>query len=478
MTRRRLSSLLLLLLAGYALVILPLLAVLVTAYRAVEGMTEQSVQSIRAQVAETHASLRLVEDTADLERSARQYLLVNDPDFLALLRQRHEGFLKALGSFRAEDLNAEQMRMLDRLRDVENNLFVTLNEPIDTLRGRQDILLPWLSELTSLARNVLLESNKQVNIAAESLQVQAAAERHRLTIIASTVIPVVALVAALFTWLISRPIRQIDRAIHRLGDGDFTTPLQVSGPADIQALAVRLDWLRRRLMELEEQKINFLRHVSHDLKTPLTAIREGSQLLQEEVIGPLNEEQVEIARIVCQNSLQLQKQIEDLLNFSVTQAPAPFIEHRPVQLDRVLRRAVEDNWLAARGKSIQLGSRLVEATIIGDAEKLRVIFDNLLSNAIKYAPEGGQVAVALGRENGEAVIDVTDDGPGIPPEELERIFAPFYQAQNTHSGPVKGTGIGLSIAQEYTRAHEGQIKAIDVEHGAHFQVRLPLAGSR
>ena len=123
--------------------------------------------------------------------------------------------------------------------------------------------------------------------------------------------------------LIARPIRQLDQAIRQMGTADFTHAIEVNGPQDLRYLGQRLEWLRARLHELEEQQNRFLRHVSHELKTPLTAVREGAELLRDGVGGKLSPEQREIVRIVRENTLSLQKLIEDLLTYHQTRAMEP-----------------------------------------------------------------------------------------------------------------------------------------------------------
>ena len=108
----------------------------------------------------------------------------------------------------------------------------------------------------------------------------------------------------------------------------------------------------------------------------------------------------------------------------------------------------------------------------GDVEKLRVVIDNLLSNAIKYSPFGGTIVLRLARHKDQAVIEVIDGGPGIPPEDRERIFDPFYRGKNAAIAGVKGTGLGLAIVRDYVEMHQGTVKAIAAA-GAHFRVTLP-----
>src|SRR5262249_50630619 len=128
-------------------------------------------------------------------------------------------------------------------------------------------------------------------------------------------IPVVAFLAIGFSILITRPIRQVDAAIRRLGAGQFRAPVAVSGPQDLQQLGGRVEWMAHGLLDLDEQTNRFLRQVSHGRKTRWTALREGAELLSEEAVGKLTAEQREIAEILRHNSVELQKLIEDLLSF-------------------------------------------------------------------------------------------------------------------------------------------------------------------
>jgi two-component system sensor histidine kinase GlrK len=124
---------------------------------------------------------------------------------------------------------------------------------------------------------------------------------------AMALIPLALVVAIVFTVVITKALREICQAIRRLGSGDFSLPIHVSGPRDIQKISENMEWLRSRLNDLDRKKIRFLQHVSHELKTPLTVIREGSSLLNEGIVGQLTAEQAEVAEIICSNSQQLQK---------------------------------------------------------------------------------------------------------------------------------------------------------------------------
>ena len=250
----------------------------------------------------------------------------------------------------------------------------------------------------------------------------------------------------------------------------------MTGPQDLRYVAQRLEWLRARLAELEQQQTRFLRHVSHELKTPLTAVREGAELLRDNVGGRLTPGQQDIVRIVRENTLQLQKLIEDLLAYHQTRALEP-VTVGPVALTEVVARVIREQKLAALARIISFDAALAPATVVGDAERIRTIVDNLISNAIKYSPRSGTIALKLDVEGEFAVLDVVDQGPGVPPDHRGRVFDSFYQGPAPVDGRVKGSGLGLAIAREYAIAQGGRIELADRAdgaRGARFRLWLPL----
>jgi two-component system sensor histidine kinase GlrK len=266
----------------------------------------------------------------------------------------------------------------------------------------------------------------------------------------------------------------MDAAIRRLGAGQLRVPVAVTGPQDLEQLGERLEWMRRELLDLEEQKNRFLRQVSHELKTPLTALREGAELLSEEAVGKLTAEQREIAEILRHNSVELQKLIEDLLSFGASQFRKVTVDLEPVEIRSVVERVTADQRLAARARSLTLDIAAEDVLLPADPEKLRVALDNLVSNAIKFSPEGGRIRIGAHLDGDTLELDVIDQGPGIPPGDRTRIFDPFYQGLRAGAGPVRGTGIGLSVVKEYVFAHGGSVEVMDSREGAHMRIRVPM----
>jgi two-component system sensor histidine kinase GlrK len=232
--------------------------------------------------------------------------------------------------------------------------------------------------------------------------------------------------------------------------------------------------MRTRLLEVEQDKNRFLHHISHELKTPLTGIREGAELLTEEVVGHLNSQQREIVAILRSNSLQLQKLIENLLDFNIASSRATQLKLEPVSLGRVIASVLAHHKVAAMARQLVLDVSLQPVELDGDRGKLKTLIDNLISNAIKFSPPEGRLRVWLQRRGEQAVIEVADSGPGIPSAERRRIFDAFYQGSSLAAGHIRGTGLGLAIAREYAQAHGGYIEVIDSEdRGACLRVVLP-----
>jgi two-component system sensor histidine kinase GlrK len=467
-------SILQLILIGFVVVTVPLVIALVTAAIYVDRLTTHGERSVFEAVNATQSSRMLVEHVTAMERSARQFQVLNDRSLLDAYKSRRKQLQSTIGELQRLDLNPVQRETIDTLVALEGAAYMRLN---DKGSGTAEIAaaIDSFPAINTAAREVLSESSQLIGESVSEIQQLAERARRLLLWQVLTLIPIALLLTGLFIALIIKPLRQIDQSIRRLGDGHFDREITVGGPNDLRELGRRLEWMRQRLLALENQKVTFLRNISHELKTPLTTIREGSELLKEQVVGALNEEQAEIVNMLKQQSLKLQRLIEDLLSFSTLELDSRRLRHEPVALAQLIGELAANHKLAARSRSVELHLQLEPVSVMGDYDKLRTIVDNLISNAVKYTPAQGRVRIELARRPGGAVIDVTDTGPGIDPDERDKIFAAFYQGRARSTGPVKGSGLGLSIAKELIHLHHGTIEIIDGDSGAHFRVFLPDA---
>jgi two-component system sensor histidine kinase GlrK len=215
--------------------------------------------------------------------------------------------------------------------------------------------------------------------------------------------------------------------------------------------------------------------MSHELKTPLANIREGSELLVEGAVGGLAPEQREVAGILRDNSLRLQRLIENLLSYSEWQARRGKLEISEFDLRPLVQATIDSHQLAIVARRIRVESDLADLRLQADRPKLRLVIDNLLSNAIKFTPDGGTITLRAAEDRDWLQLDVADTGPGIAPEDRGHIFEAFYQGATPAGSLVRGTGIGLSVVQEFVRAQGGSVELVDGEaRGARFRVRMPM----
>jgi two-component system sensor histidine kinase GlrK len=377
---------------------------------------------------------------------------------------------------RLKELNLpeQQRQRLDTIIEVEDSI----NDALISFPHDAPETVAAVDKFVGLAHDagrILADNRKLVAREVARLETNGAEVQRNLVVQAMALVPGALILAAIFTLLITRPIRRMDRAIRRLGDGDFSKPAEIVGPRDLEQLGERLNWMRERLLEVAQDKNRFLHHISHELKTPLTAIREGAELLNEKVVGHLNAQQREIAAILRDNTVQLQKLIEDLLDFNIASSRASQLHIERIALDKIIESVLADHKVATLARQLELDVSLQPLQMDGDRAKLQTLVDNLLSNAIKFSPEQGRLRVRLEQQGEQAVVEVADAGPGIPEAERRRIFDAFYQGSHTDNGHVRGTGLGLAIAREYAQAHGGYIEVIDSEdQGACLRVVLPM----
>jgi two-component system sensor histidine kinase GlrK len=463
-----------LLLTGFALVVVPLMAALVYATYAVDLLVAQGQHALFATVRATQSSQLLAEAITDMERNARQYNVLGQEALLAVYQENHQKFTdtaKRLSDLRLSELQRQRLSMIV---EVEAGIHDTMTS---FPHGASEIAsaMEGFAGLARDARKMQVDNRQLVEGEVAQLEAKGAAVQRGLVVQAMALVPGALILSAIFTFLITRPIRQMDKAIRRLGDGDFSQSAQIVGPTDLEQLGERLDWMRTRLLEVEQDKNRFLHHISHELKTPLTAVREGAELLTEEVVGHLNSQQREIVAILRGNSLQLQKLIENLLDFNIASSRASQLKVEQVDLARVIDSVLAHHKVATMARQLVLDVSLQPVVLAGDRNKLKTLVDNLVSNAIKFSPPEGRLRVRLQKRGEQALIEVADSGPGIPPTERRRIFDAFYQGSSSATGHVRGTGLGLSIAREYAQAHGGYIEVIDSEdRGACLRVVLPL----
>ena len=425
-------------LLGFLLVSLPLLYALGELILSLDRLQTQGREAVQQAAQAGRASRQLFEQTGTLERIVRQHLILEDSALLDDYDRVRQEFRSTAAQLALLPLDPEPLAALDALTDSESRLHKLLTMPQRSAETQAQ-LADGYARLADRTQTMLAATNRLTESAIERLQEIATQGRQKWLYLALATAAIALALAILFAVLIARPIRQLDQAIRRMGTADFAHRIEVNGPQDLRYLGQRLEWLRSRLHDLEEQQNRFLRHVSHELKTPLTAVREGAELLRDNVGGKLSPEQREIVR---------HRPPEHAVAAEADRGPADVPPDardgaaggRARFLLDVVRRVLSEHKLAAFARMVTFEQHLKPALVVGDADKVRTIVDNLVSNAVKYSPRSASIDVALGIERGFAVLDVVDRGPGIDPQERERIFDSFYRGHPPVDGRVKGSG--------------------------------------
>jgi len=295
------------------------------------------------------------------------------------------------------------------------------------------------------------------------------------------------LAAALAIWLtrsISYPVRDLERGMKAVADGEFSHSLGFapSRHDEFGRLAASYQSMVSQLAELDKLKAEFISVASHELKTPINVILGYVQLLDEGVFGELNPRQREICHTLNAQAQSLARLVKQLLDVSRFEAGGGKLDLRKVELRKFfgeLERAFQVLALQ-RGVSFRVSvSDDLPQDAIWDADRMNEVIGNLLSNAFKFTGAGGRVELSAERTDGSILLEVRDTGAGIPPAQLPHIFEKFYQADNQRQAATKGTGLGLAIAKQIVEAHGGSLVCDStLGSGTAFTITLPLRTSR
>lgn len=463
-----------LLLLGFTLVALPLLGGMLNMGYMLDRMAREGRQSMQVTVQATRSTHQLAEAVLALQRAAGQYLVLEDPALASALLAPHRDFQAAVVALRALPLDARQQARLTGIEALEQGLFSGLSGELRPGPQQFEALEPEFDRLHQAAAEMAVEGNRLIDGEVAALGHTADAIRQTLIWQALAILPLSLFMAGLFSRLIAQPLTQLAGAIRKLGEHDLGAGPPIDGPRDLVFLGEQVDWLRRRLLELEEQQLRFLRQVSHELKTPLTALKEGVELLADGVAGELGAQQAEIAGIMRSNVRDLQHRIEDLLSYSRLAQRATSLTAVDLAVMDLLAAVYRRQKLPLRAKKLKLRADVGDVRVLGDKDGLETVFDNLLANAIRFSPEAGAIVVKARRLGGRCEIVICDAGPGVAPEDRSKLFLPFYRGRIQRQGAVRGSGLGLAIVKEYIEAQGGEVSLLE-DHAGGTCFRILLA---
>jgi two-component system, NtrC family, sensor histidine kinase GlrK len=455
-------SVLQLVIIGFFAALAPLSIAILFTIETLGELTDRNRTVTRLVVDITRLGQEIQRDVIELERRARQYLALGDADLAELFEKERLSLSEDL-----QRLQALQTRMLTESPDIDG--LITLLERLDMSgkevpgqvfesgeiednRARMEQSFDLIAE-RSLAIEKWLEASVEQILNKNSEDADALLDYiiAQLTLLATATLALL----LFFSYWINRPLKKLAQEIQQLGTEGLGHRIEIIGPQELRELGGKLEWLRQRLHDSDQEKAKFLRHISHELKTPLASLREGTDLLSEHVAGGLSQQQQEIVEIVRGNGIELQRLIENLVD--INRMPQRETQFEEIQLRELWNGLLEHYRISMDNKSLELKTEGTVDKWRADRYKLRIALDNLLSNAVNYAPEGGVIEVVWHEKDANLVMDVANSGEAIPAKDAERVFEPFFQSVAQRTGPIKGSGIGLSVARECMESQGGKL---------------------
>ncbi len=484
MTFKNIFTLKSLIIFGFVIAVFPLL--LGAMYAAlVMRDTAALNRSINFQVFEQTKTVGLVlQKSSEIERKARLFVLLSDPSLrepydLESYETARAGFKRALNELLILTIDNKITLLADELAEKENLIYQQIigsanqknpNWPVDeaflALRESSNTLSKEFEKLVDHQFNDL-------NQKSESLE--------QALLLKGAILLLISLTSIVFLLrMISRSMGQLNLSICRLGSGDLSKAIRISGPADLRFLGNYLEWLRMHLLGLKISKQQYMQNVAREIEEPLEIVRQSAaQLLNLLNDVKTNSSKEECALLLSANVKKLTSVSDELLRYAQI-ISAPEIQHKQiVNMADLIDSVIEEYQSDFKAKSLSLKKLVKPVEISGITSQLRCIMEQLLANAVKFSPMNGEIRIIL-RDSGIFMeLEVEDESPGIAADERSYVFEPFFRGKANQSGDMfEGSELGLSIVKEYVLNHQGNIAIIetkDDQHGTRIRVRIPIA---
>src|SRR5581483_2029233 len=413
----------------------------VTLYALIElrALTNASEALVVSDYPAVETAKHLVESVYNQLRSEKKFVALGDVRFILDFDQEAEAFRDSLSVLLAAE-RAQEARGLLSQAQRQHDEYVELvhavmmrresrtMKPSDEYERQRDALIGNLSG--ALQGYIALHEARVMALATESrTRSQAAESFTRQLLIVAVCLGVI--LAALATYGILRPVRHLQHHMRTIGQGRFGTRFTERVPTEMRELVDTVNAMSGQLQELDTMKAEFVQHLTHDLRTPLTSIRMGSQLLLDEHGSVLTAGQRETLEIIQDSSQRLIQSVSNLLDLSKAESGLLRYQLAPTDLIQLAQGSMKKMRFLAEVKQlrVQLDVPPGSVTAAVDGPRMEQVFDNLLSNALKFTPVNGAIVLRLESDPraGGVRVSVSDTGPGIPPDDLPRIFDRFYQ---------------------------------------------------
>jgi signal transduction histidine kinase len=474
-----------------------------TIRQAVASGHELKEISTRVRVTSNEQAARLGEMTSNAEK----FSIRRDTDYVARIRETGSAFELELRKLDMARLSSAERTWLAPLDSHWKNVELGTNALVQQRDAPEPSLRSAVDQFEQTIEQIQVENKQLAAAASEAMEnelqrsEQSASSAERLSwISAVSALLLSILLSALLARSIVQPLERLTRGTHEIAAGRFDYRLPAPGRDEFAQVARDFNSMTERLDELDRMKQDFVSKVSHDLKTPLSSMQETISVLLDEIPGPLTGKQRQLLELNRDSGKRLASMLSKLLDLSRIEAGLQpdfqMVDVAQIARQSVLRmnRAREE-----RGLETTVAEPAKRLLVRGDSAGLAQVLDNLLENAIKFSPKGGEVAVTIadlsardarvaverwnalkrrGLGDEAVLLTVSDEGPGIPDADKERVFARFFQAEAGRAIPARGVGLGLAICLEIVAAHGGAIWVTNnAPQGSIFNVLLPGAVS-
>jgi len=465
---------------GFAFVALPLVIALIYAAIQINQLAKNSEGAIRNTAKLTENTGEIKTTLSKMERYASQYIVLNDASLINDYLVQEQIVLRSLDKnlITIDDilLSKNSAVLKQALALLQQRLIPDSSQTITPSLSLIDLQNEF-KYLVSLSQKMTNRSNALISLQVNNIRTSAI-ELSQTMLKSLVIIPITMFIALFFIFAITKPLKKLTAKIQQFENGNFEQSITLRSSPEVNEIVDALEIMRTRLHALELQKSSFIRHISHELKTPLAAIREGTELLYDHSVGDLNDEQQEISHIIRSSVTRLQRLIEDLLNFNIVLDSTSLQDSMQINMHSLVESVLLAQKLNIKRKHLVIHNSFVDIKVQSNEKQLNVILDNLLSNAIKYSPEYGAITIDCQLKSNKLLLSVLDQGAGIAPTQQEKIFDAFYQGSPPQGSHIKSSGLGLTIVKELLMRNNG---TIDVQSntteisGTKVTITLPKA---
>ncbi len=413
----------------------------------------------------------------------KKFSVLKERDFLRLFEEGDLRFNQILNDIRRIDTERRQsvnLKEIEALHANYSELFHRKSEHL--LKGKT----PWddnnesenlFNDISSKIKSMI--TGYETSLIDKMKQSDEMTEKAKKTITLIFIYTIVLslIITAVITYGIRVPLKRLRHATSLLSDGDFDHRIEISSRDEIGDLTSAFNIMSRKLKEIDQMKADFISYASHELRTPITSLKEAVALMLDRVAGDLTEKQRELITIIDEDCNRLLKLINDLLDLSKLESGLLPINIQDSKIEEAIERTLYETRPIAESKGVSIktdfGNNIPKIPM--DGFRIQQVLTNLLSNAIKFTDSGGRIGIMLYKEENVLIVKISDTGEGIPQDALGRIFDKFHQLGDKKTG----TGLGLPIAKHIIESHGGRIWAESEQgKGSIFYFSLPLVAEK